>query len=136
VVEAIVWRIGHEGFVQATWSNYIMSRTWTKDPIPFENLYIGLLHAVILLSKVHLKTENHSSKNGLNLHFLESPEKSHRVFFLSKKLLRKPETSIMSGPFRGLSCTPTPLPPPTTFYIFSPASIGPGLSGPWHKYKY
>jgi hypothetical protein len=35
-----------------------------KDSIPFENLKIGLLRAVIYRSKVHLKPENHTSKTG------------------------------------------------------------------------
>jgi hypothetical protein len=42
------------------------SRTWTKDSIPFENFKIGSLHAVIPISKVRLKPENLTSKNGLN----------------------------------------------------------------------
>jgi ABC-type xylose transport system substrate-binding protein len=40
------------------------SRTWTKDSIPFENFKIGSLQAVILISKVCLKPENHTSKTG------------------------------------------------------------------------
>jgi hypothetical protein len=40
------------------------SRTWTKDNIPFENLKIGSLQAVISISKVRLKPENLTSKTG------------------------------------------------------------------------
>jgi ABC-type xylose transport system substrate-binding protein len=40
------------------------SRTWTKDSIPFENFKIGSLQAVISISKVRLKPENHTSKTG------------------------------------------------------------------------
>jgi hypothetical protein len=40
------------------------SRTWTKDSIPFENFKIGSLQAVILISKVSIKPENHTSKTG------------------------------------------------------------------------
>jgi hypothetical protein len=63
-VNAIARRFGHEGFVPATWSNYMISRTWTKDSIPFENFKIGSLQAVISISKVCLKPENHTSKTG------------------------------------------------------------------------
>jgi hypothetical protein len=40
------------------------SKTWTKNYIPFENFKIGLLQAVISISKVCLKPENHTSKMG------------------------------------------------------------------------
>jgi hypothetical protein len=56
--------LGMKGFVQATWSNYIISRTCTKDSIPFENFIISSLQAIISLSKVCLKPENHTSKMG------------------------------------------------------------------------
>jgi hypothetical protein len=35
-----------------------------KDSIPFENLKTGSLQSIILLSKVHLKPENHTLKMG------------------------------------------------------------------------
>jgi hypothetical protein len=37
-VHASVWFFGHEGFVQATSAKYMITRTWTKDSIPLENL--------------------------------------------------------------------------------------------------
>jgi hypothetical protein len=40
------------------------SRTWTKDSIPFKDFKIGSLQAVISISKVRLKPENHISKTG------------------------------------------------------------------------
>jgi hypothetical protein len=42
----------------------MISRTWTEDSIPIENLEIGSLQAVISLSNIHLKPENHSSETG------------------------------------------------------------------------
>jgi hypothetical protein len=42
----------------------MISGTWTEDSISFKNLKIGSLQAVILLSNIHLKLENHSSKTG------------------------------------------------------------------------
>jgi hypothetical protein len=40
------------------------SRTWTKDSIPFKNFKISSLQAVISISKVCLKPENHTFKTG------------------------------------------------------------------------
>jgi hypothetical protein len=36
-------RFGHEDFDQAICSKNVISRTWTKDFVPFENFIIGSL---------------------------------------------------------------------------------------------
>jgi hypothetical protein len=43
----------------------MITRTWTKDSISFENLKIYSPQATILLCKLYLKSSNCAFKNGL-----------------------------------------------------------------------